>query len=1054
MGGQFTLYPQKNMERYQESNFKEYISRKIGIKLLDFLQIQSIMPDFMELLKAISIQRERASGSGQYMTANYHLMHDNIFGILGGRGSGKTSVLFSLREYLMKENQNDIILPIISPELISEGCSMLSWVLSMFQETVYNMEKCIRQQPDVLHEVEKRYPSRKHDCYTFDDFDLRQEYDDILQECGTLRGLQDIQPYEYEDMISLRAQHSQRQYHLMNRLSQFWEKLAFVQQKITRQEHTPLIFIMFDDIDLAPERSMELLLSAYKYFSSPYVVIVLTAAMNTLRQVLTYRMYEKVVGSKYTSLIQGHDILAGYSSSGMVDVYQMSRANDAALEYLNKVIPQTSRYELSRYDTYDRKLLFRYPKKERLVPYDIYTENSIPLGKFVLLCLEENQLLCPDYGTGNAQRNFLASPYQDDQLAREYYMLFGDKNRYICNACLGIFQACEQLREIRTRMKNAGANCGPEYIRDIYYVLRHLLTVLITSHTRSLEECSRWIPDLLKYTYGTHFLFINYSFLLEQYSIWLHAAEEDVAKELSGCEKAMTPQSYEARYADCLKEQHIQIKKKIGILFLMLNFLEHLTSVVAPEYYNTIGQPGRVRSIHGLPQILEFINYSALYDNQESNFMLFPQVESMDDAMEFYGDILAEPERFLHFDITNSTHVADYFWYMNQHPRWMNMLSDETTDQMPVSHLYTSCTRNSAWIRTVCSMLYLTKSGIQLMYEGVFKEYIAFFDSLSLLPGLTKQRTNCCKSIQKILQDWNIQEQAEKSLQYLWSLKGAKKYRRRNLKKESENITDWNELCEVVLENPDETFLLYNFIKKIESENQLPVQNNSALFCAKVEQLLIGDNSILTQLPVIAKFRKEDRADIMLGITSLIDGMPDLNIFVHSLLEPIQNAPDTDEWLEVPIKSILSFLQRASMQLYVWDFSNESKKDAPSLGAYYRSYLQDLIDVLYVGFQEKDRGKLIQFLEHVSLLKALLPYYIYARFVLINAQQYSEFRVLSHKEQQENLVKGNDIAAQVYDRLCSIILTDKGDMQTLDEIMIGVKYQYSRQYMRQFGVIE
>ena len=132
MGGQFTLYPQKSMERYQESNFKEYISRKIGIKLLDFLQIQSIMPDFMELLKAISIQRERASGSGQYMTANYHLMHDNIFGILGGRGSGKTSVLFSLREYLMKENQNDIILPIISPELISEGCSMLSFFFSIF----------------------------------------------------------------------------------------------------------------------------------------------------------------------------------------------------------------------------------------------------------------------------------------------------------------------------------------------------------------------------------------------------------------------------------------------------------------------------------------------------------------------------------------------------------------------------------------------------------------------------------------------------------------------------------------------------------------------------------------------------------------------------------------------------------------------------------------------------------------------------------------------------------------------------------------------------------
>ena len=1054
MGGQFVFYPQKNMELHQELNFKDYISQKIGIKLLDFFQIQSIMPNFMELLKAINMQRERASGSEKYMTANYHLMNDNIFGILGGRGSGKTSVLFSLREYLMKENQNDIILPIISSELISEGCPMLSWVLSMFQETVYDMEKCIRQQPDILHEVEKRYPTKKHDCYTFDDFDLRQEYDDILQECGILRGLQDIQPYEYEDMISLRAQHSQRQYHLMNRLSQFWEKLAFVQQKITRQNHAPLIFIMFDDIDLAPERSMELLLSAYKYFSSPYVVIILTAAMNTLRQVLTYRMYEKIVGSKYTSLIQGHDILAGYSSSGMVDVYQMSRANDAALEYLNKVIPQTSRYELSRYDTYDRKLLFRYPKKEGLISYDIYTENSIPLGKFVLLCLEENKLLCPDYGMGKAQRNFLASPYKDDQLAREYYMLFGDKNRYICNACLGIFQACEQLQEIRTQMRTAKVGCGPEYIQKIYYVFCHLLTVLITSHTRGIEECSRWIPDLLKYTYGTHFLFINYSFLLEQYNIWLHAAEEDVAKELSGCEKAMTPQSYEARYADCLQEQHIQIKKKIGILFLMLNFLEHLISVVAPEYYNTIGQPGRVRSIHGLPQILEFINYGALYDSQEFDLMLFPQVESMDDAMEFYGDILAEPKRFLHFDITNANHVADYFWYMNQHPRWMNMLSDETTEQMPVSHLYTACTRNLAWMRTICSMLYLTKSGIQLMHEGVFKEYIAFFDSLSLLPGLINQFDDCRKSIQFILQGWNIQEQAEKALQQFWSLKNLKDCYRSKPIEDYKTINDWDELCKAVLENPDEIFLLHDFVKKLEGENQTPNQNKSALFCAKVEQLLIGDNSMLTQLPVIAKFRKEHRADIMLDITSLIEAMPNLNIFVHSLLEPIQNAPDTDEWLEIPIKSILSFLQHVSAQLYVWDSSNESKKDAPALSAFYSSYLQDLIDVLCLGFQEKDRDELIEFLEHVSLLKALLPYYIYARFVLINAQQYSEFRVLSHKEQQENLVKGNDIAAQVYDRLCSIILNNKGGMQTLDEIMIGVKYKYSRQYMRKFGVIE
>lgn len=1043
---------------YQELNFKECISRKIGIKLLDFLQLQSVMPDFTELLKAVSMQRDRAAGPGQYMDANYHLMHDNIFGILGGRGSGKTSVLFSLREYLMKENRNDIILPIISPELISEGCSMLSWVLSMFQETVAQMEKCVQQKPDVLHEIEKQYPSQSCDCYASSALNLQREYDDILQECGTLRGLQDIQPYEYEDMISLRAQHSRRQYHLMNRLSNFWKKLAFVQRKITGQEQTPLIFIMFDDIDLAPERSMELLLSAYKYFSSPYVVIVLTAAMNTLRQVLTYRMYEKVVGSKYASLIQGHDILGGSASGGTVDPYQMGRANEAALEYLNKVIPQTSRYELSRYDTYDRKLLFRYPKKESTAPYDIHTENSVPLGQFVLRCIEEHKLLCPAYGTGAATRNFLADPHKKEELAREYYLLFGDKNRYICNACLGIFQACEQLQDIRTRMSVSKEECGPEYVREIYYVLRHLLTVLITSHTRSLEECSRWIPDLLKFTYGTHYLFIHYSFLLEQYTILLHAAEENVARELSGCEQAMTKEAYVARYADCLRERHAQIKQKIGTLFLMLNFLEHLTSVVAPEYYSTIGQPGRTRSIHGLPQFLELINHGALYNSQDTDLMLFPQVESMDDAMEFYGDILAEPERFLHFDIANANHVADYFGYLSQHPRWMGMLSNEVTEHMLVSPLYTACTHNPAWIRTVCSMLYLTKSGIQLLHEGIFADYLAFFDAISLLPGLKNQRENCRKSMKWILKGWNIQEQAETALQELWEVKGLKSRNRSRAKKQYEHISDWNELCEAVLEKPDNKFLLYHFLKEMESADQPLHKNNLSLLCAKVEKLLIECHSTFYQIPVIARFRQEDRGDLLLNIASLIDAMPDLAPFERSLQMPIQNASDTEEWIDVPLRIVLDFFQRVSYQLTIWDNSKIMKTDAPTLNVFYRSYLYDLVEMLHLEFEQESWEKLVDFLEKVALLQALVPSYVYARFILINQQQYAEFRILSRQDQKADSTKGNDIAAQIYEKLCQVILANFYEhshyISILDEIMIGVKYKYSQQYMRKFGVIE
>ena len=84
----------------EERNIRDVASRKIGIKLLDQHQIRSCLPDFTMLIKSIELQRKRReqilSQEQKPFTTQFHLMHDNIFGIFGGRGSGKTSILFSL----------------------------------------------------------------------------------------------------------------------------------------------------------------------------------------------------------------------------------------------------------------------------------------------------------------------------------------------------------------------------------------------------------------------------------------------------------------------------------------------------------------------------------------------------------------------------------------------------------------------------------------------------------------------------------------------------------------------------------------------------------------------------------------------------------------------------------------------------------------------------------------------------------------------------------------------------------------------------------------------
>lgn len=1056
----------------EERNIRDFASRKIGIKLLDLQQIRSCLPDFTMLIESIKLQRKRSeqipSQEQKPFTTQFHLMHDNIFGIFGGRGSGKTSILFSLHEILLERSRKnksniptDIVLPIISPELISENCSLLAWVLAMFEDTIDNMDQQLQRQPDLLRELNQKYRSKPECNSHFEPSFLRQEYDNLLRECGSIRVFKEMFRYEYEDMVSLQAAHSQRQYKLMNRLCAFWACLADVQHRLT--DSTPLIFIMFDDIDLAPERSMELLMSAYKFFSSPHVVIILTAAQKTLRQVLTYRMYEKVVGSDFASLIQGSEI-QGFHQDIWHDSYHMDRASEAAIEYLNKVIPQSSRFELNRFESYEKKQNFRYPIDTAIEKYNPKSRQSIPLGYFLLRCIQECGLLLNEV-------NFVADrekPTSD--IAREYYLLFGDKNRYITNACLGILNACEQLQEQKKtsqlqkknkQRKNAKPDFG--YVQDIYYILRHLLTILITANTRNLEDCSTWVNELFLFRYGDHYLFVNYEFLLQQYKMLLHELEESVSRELAAARLGMPEEAYAARYRDCLHEQRQELKQKISALFVMLVFIEHLTAVLAPHFYDAIGQSGRTRKIHGVKQFLEFLNMSQLNTSGTTQLTLFPNVNSMDEALHLYG-ILLERAEFDDFSITNPEQVAAYFFYLHSHNELMELLDPSHPDGESDSGLTRTYRSNPVWLHSICSMLYMTQSGIQLLSSGFFSNFLLFAQDLSLLPGLTKQKAIFQRSANQFSKEWNLlkhsvsllhnitQEDNADAQQHVESLKNPELQPDSTFLPSSYN---WVEACTALLSpTPDscaEQRVLIQRLTELSAANKsIPLAECAQLVILKTENLLRQCATMQPNLALHAYAVQEDFADIQMDIATLCDYLPTMEPLGRLILSQLNQAI-SENHVELNFGLLMRFLNSCNSLLRQLD--ETGLREQQPMQSYYHTLLLELGSSFKLRFTDQDKENILEFLFNLRILDAALPYYFSAQFYLANEQRYDALH-LDPLEQlaKDELRKGAHIAAEKYQQL--LAAQDKPEHRMLREIFASVREECANPRLQQFGVMK
>ena len=336
-------------------------------------------------------------------------MFDNIYSIFGKRGSGKTSAIFTLKKIIEEKNGFDLVLPIIVHEMIPEHCDIMSWILTTLDQTIEQLEKEIQ-----FNTEERENQDYFKDChFKRNGNKLRKEYEGLKELCFS-REYQSKRT-SYLEYIGNENISTQNSYDFAKQLTDFWGTLieAICSSKPEYKDKMPLIYIMFDDVDLAPMRITETISLVNKYLAHPNVVVIMTADEELLDRVVELDFRRKLYGI-YNLYPNMHHYTRMIFSGNEERISKKLDENDyiineTAALYEKKVLPTSCRYYLENFDSCIKRSEFL-----------ICEDKKVTTIKDSLIRMID-QLLGTDLEEGNGQvQNFLI---REDGTFNYAYML-------------------------------------------------------------------------------------------------------------------------------------------------------------------------------------------------------------------------------------------------------------------------------------------------------------------------------------------------------------------------------------------------------------------------------------------------------------------------------------------------------------------------------------------------------------------------------------------------------------------------------------------------------
>lgn len=687
---------------------------KVGIKILSKVQLENIFPNYNNLLNRIENYRikvkQRPDGYGEHY--QYNLMYDNVFSILGKRGTGKTSVAFTLQR-MIEENKNtpyDVVLPIIIPEVIPDDCSALVWILTIVKENVEQLEKRL----SIYKDQENHKMGYWSNCrYSEEEkYTLSQKVDDILQLLFANK-YNPSNESSYYKAVGNSAKQAVNYYKFTCEIARFWDEWIKALQQLARLENKvsedicPLIFFIFDDVDLEPQKVAEILSIIIKYLSHPNLIVITTADEELFLEVIENSL-DKEIGrlpKDWRIYLNNRGTHSFWN-----DTWEKSKETDlitqTARMYLGKVLPTSTRYYLRLFSSAEQRRWFRLSDTE-------YLGES--------MCGLVDELLI--YGKNHRYVNFLK---HEEEILNFYLNFMGDTSRQIGNAFLGMKEFVYSLIDEIQIMTQCGTE-SDAWLDKIYNYCRYFLYVEINANhdlAEEIEHMDAFIDDVFWMEFNEWKLYINYSYL------------NDFLERL-----------VEAKY-DGKPDRIILLTLQLYSLLLLLENVLLILEDCIPG-----GITERVR-IHGISSMAYFIS-----ENAFSGKAIFRNDLSADTFFMHYSQLLNKLCFMVSKDANLSRFNMEYMYSFVDYPY------DER--RINVYALQNLMEVNRSWFDNITGIVSMVYGNMYLIGEKEI-ENCTIYKSEACLTGYQRKIYDSLReTLKSMLNAFHLRKEAERYLEEL-----------------------------------------------------------------------------------------------------------------------------------------------------------------------------------------------------------------------------------------------------------------------------------------------
>lgn len=627
---------------------------KMGIKIMDLNQLKNVFPQYENIMAKIEEYRNnniRHSGLLNSMDRQDNVMFDNVFSIMGQRGSGKTSVLYTLKKMIERDNPYDMVLPIVMPELVPESSEMIEWILALFEEKITEISERLREKRRNESDFFK-------DCRAGERENLGDKYRFIKSLCSF--GLQQGSMNTVSEIASWREKYTQDRFNLSQELVRFWTMLIKSIQGTEEQyaEKMPLIYVMFDDVDMEPKRIWELMSVIIKYLAHPNVIVILTADEEMLYRTVKSELIKKI-----------HD----------EDFSDLKYLDEMTRRYAGKILPPATRYYLKNFETCLQKKNFIFQLN---FDADGKVNGRVDLQKYV-------KRIVAQYVGKEEDKTFLC---KDGEFIDIYLMFWGNTARQIGNGCLILNELITNLNELSSVQNTMEDNGEEKYLMALYQIVHQFVLKILTTNSSlygDYSEIKSLVNELIIYHPKEWGIYLNYNYIYKrtmemqgsndiEKSIWTYPFNEKEESEVD----------------------LLAIVKENIALYILLYFIENILIEEGKKRGQSITSLSSRNTVHGQVSLVSLLDHFTA-SSGDSAISLVRRNTTEDNMASFlysYGKVLENPEVLMDFELTDPMKVREYIYSLDK--------NEDTTQELLEYHK-----NNPIWFKSIVQLLYLAKKG-------------------------------------------------------------------------------------------------------------------------------------------------------------------------------------------------------------------------------------------------------------------------------------------------------------------------------------------------------